>query len=85
MIILNVVLGVLAAAMLVAIGRTIAGPSHAERTLAIDFGFAIGVAAIAVLAVRLDDPALLDLVLAATLLGFLSTVAFAHLAERRAG
>lgn len=83
MILLDVVLGVLTAAMLVAIGRTIAGPTSADRTLAIDFGFAIAVAAMAVLAARLDNPALLDLVLAGTLLGFLSTVAFAHLVERR--
>ncbi len=82
---LNVVLGVLAVAMLVAIGRTIFGPTPADRALAVDFGFAIFVAGIAVLAVRLDEPALLDLVLAATLVGFLGTVAVAKLVEHVAG
>ncbi len=50
--------------------------------LGLDFGFAVFIAGIAVLAVRLDQPAVLDLVLVATLVGFLATVAFAHLVER---
>jgi multicomponent Na+:H+ antiporter subunit F len=78
---LDVVLAVLALAMLVAIGRTIAGPTHADRGLAVDFGFAVFVAGLAVLSVRLAEPALLDLVLAATLVGFLGTVAVAKLVE----
>lgn len=82
MVVLDVILVVLALAMLVAIGRTLFGPSNADRVLGVDFGFLIFVAAIAVLAVRLDSPSLLDLVLAATLIGFLSTVALARLAER---
>lgn len=80
---LDIALVLLILAMVVAIARTALGPTNADRTLGVDFGFAIFIAAIAVLAVRLDTPALLDLVLVATLLGFLSTVAFAKLAERR--
>lgn len=83
MIVLDVALVVLVVALVVAIVRIMVGPSHADRALAVDFGFAVFVAGLAVLAVRLSNPALIDLVLAATLLGFLSTVAFARLAERR--
>lgn len=81
---LDAVLVVLALAMLVAIARTVVGPTHADRALAVDLGFAVFVAGIAVLAVRLDEPALLDLVLAATLVGFLGTVAVAKLVEHSA-
>lgn len=79
---LDVLLAVLVLAMLVAIGRTLLGPTNADRTLGVDFGFAVFVAGLAVLAVRLDSPALLDLVLVATLVGFLATVALAKLVER---
>lgn len=78
----DVVLLGLVAAMVVAIARTVLGPSNADRALGVDFGFAVFIAAVAVLALRLEEPALLDLVLAATLVGFLSTVAIAALAER---
>lgn len=79
---LDILLAVLVLALLVAIGRVLFGPTNADRTLGLDFGFAVFVAGLAVLALRLDSPALLDLVLAATLLGFLATVAFAQLVER---
>lgn len=69
-------------AMLVAIGRIVVGPTGADRALGVDLGFAVFVAALALLAVRLDAPELLDLALAATLLGFLGTVSFAYLVER---
>jgi multicomponent Na+:H+ antiporter subunit F len=78
---IDVVLVVLALALLVAVLRTVRGPTHADRALAVDFGFAAFVAGIAVLGLRLDEPALLDLVLAATLVGFLGTVAIAKLGE----
>lgn len=74
---------VLALAMMVAIGRVAVGPSDADRVLGVDFGFAVFIIALAVLAVRLDAPSLVDLVLAVTVVGFLGTVAFAVLAERR--
>lgn len=80
--ILDVLLLVLVLVLLVAIGRTIWGRSQADRALAVDLGFAVFVAGLALLAVRLDTRALLDLVLAATLVGFLGTVAFAKLVER---
>lgn len=78
----DLLLAALAVAMLVAIGRVVLGPSRADRVLGLDFGFAILTASVAVLALRLDTPALLSLVLAATLIGFLGTVAMAALVER---
>ena len=57
----------------------VVGPGDADRALAVDFGFVVAVSAIALLAVRLDAPALLDLVLVGTLVGFLTTVAYARL------
>ncbi|SFO76087.1 multicomponent Na+:H+ antiporter subunit F [Geodermatophilus dictyosporus] len=83
MILLDAALVVLALALGAATLRLVAGPTDADRALAVDLGFAVVVAAIALLAVRLDRPALLDLVLVATLVGFLSTVAFARLVAAR--
>ncbi|MGY1452840.1 monovalent cation/H+ antiporter complex subunit F [Streptomyces sp. SS8] len=77
-----VLLGVLAVTMAVAVWRMSAGPTDADRVVAVDLAFVVFVAAVALLAVRLDTPAVLILVLAATLLGFLATVAVAHLLER---
>ena len=83
MILIDAALAVLALALVVATVRLVVGPTDADRALGVDFGFAVVVAAFALLAVRLDAPALLDLVLVATLVGFLSTVAFARLVAAR--
>ena len=83
MILLDVALVVLALALVVATVRLVVGPTDADRALGVDLGFAVVIAAVALLAVRLDAPALLDLVLVATLVGFLSTVAFARLVATR--
>ncbi len=80
---LDVVLAVLALTMLVAVGRIALGPTQADRALGLDYGFAVVIAAIAVLAVRLEQSALVDLALAGTLIGFIGTVAVAALVERR--
>jgi multicomponent Na+:H+ antiporter subunit F len=83
MILLDVILVVLMAALLAAVARLVAGPTDADRAVALDYGFFVFVAGLAVLAVRLDERSLLDLVLVATLVGFLATVALARLVERR--
>ncbi|TKJ18121.1 monovalent cation/H+ antiporter complex subunit F [Blastococcus sp. CCUG 61487] len=80
---LDAALVVLGLALLVATHRVAAGPTDADRALGVDLGFAIVIAAVAVLAVRLEAPAVLDLVLVATLVGFLSTVAVARLVASR--
>lgn len=83
MVLLDAALVVLALALVVATVRVAGGPTDADRALGVDFGFAVVIAGIALLAVRLDAPALLDLVLVATLVGFLSTVAVARLVSTR--
>ncbi|MGW0506571.1 monovalent cation/H+ antiporter complex subunit F [Micromonospora sp. NPDC003241] len=82
MILLDVVLVVLACAMAVVIGRLVRGPADADRAAALDLGFFVFLAALAVLAARLDAPDLLDLVLTGTLVSFLATVAMARLVHR---
>lgn len=80
---IEILIGVLGATMPVVIWRLVAGPADADRVVAVDLGFVVFVAAVALLAVRLRAPAALILVLAATVVGFLITVAIAHLLERR--
>lgn len=74
---------VLAAAAVAAAVRVVRGPSDADRVLAVDLGFVVVLAALALLAVRLRAPALLDLVVVGTLVGFLATVALARLVGSR--
>ena len=83
MILLDVVLVVLAGAMTVVIGRLVIGPTDADRAAALDLGFFVFLAALTVLAARLDAPDLLDLVLTGTLVSFLATVAMSRLVHRR--
>lgn len=64
--------------------RVVVGPSDADRVLAVDLGFIVVVCSIALLAVRMRTPAVLDLVLVATLVGFLTTVVLARLVAGRA-
>lgn len=83
MFLLDVVLVVLALSGLPVIWRLAVGPTDADRAAALDLGFFVVLAAVAVLAARLDFPALLDLVLTGTLVAFLATVALARLVHRR--
>lgn len=83
MILLDLVLAVLGLTFVVATGRIIGGPNDADRAAGLDFAFFVFMSAVAVLAIRLDTIVLLDIVLIATLVGFLATVALARLVERR--
>ncbi|MGE5291110.1 MAG: monovalent cation/H+ antiporter complex subunit F [Micromonosporaceae bacterium] len=83
MLVIDVLLGILATVMAVVIWRLVTGPTDADRVVAVDLAFVVFVAGAALLAVRLQAPSVLILVLAATLVGFLATVAIAHLLERR--
>nr|WP_299037507.1 monovalent cation/H+ antiporter complex subunit F [uncultured Pseudokineococcus sp.] len=74
---------VMALSLAVAAWRVVVGPSDADRVLAVDLGFIVVVCSIALLAVRARTPALLDLVLVATLVGFLTTVVLARLVAGR--
>lgn len=80
---IDILLLVLGIVMVVAIGRVVTGPTSADRVVALDLGFVVFISATALLSVRLETPPILILVLAATLVGFLATVAIAHLLEWR--
>ncbi|GIJ25325.1 hypothetical protein Vqi01_04870 [Micromonospora qiuiae] len=82
MTVLDVLLVVLAGAMAAAVFRLVVGPTDADRAAALDLGFFVFLAAVALLAARLPAPDLLDLVLAGTLVSFLATVAMARLVHR---
>ncbi|MCO7219596.1 monovalent cation/H+ antiporter complex subunit F [Klenkia sp. PcliD-1-E] len=81
--VLDALLVLLAVCLVMATVRAVRGPSDADRVLGVDFGFLVTLGAVALLAVRLRTPALLDLVLIGTLVGFLATIALARLVVRR--
>lgn len=80
---IDVSLAVLALTFPLALVRAWIGPSVADRAVAADVGLYVVVAAIALLAVRTGTESFIDVVLMATLLGFLATVALGFLAGRR--
>ncbi len=79
---IDAALVILAVALITALVRVAIGPTLADRALAADVCFFVVVAAVALLAVRLDSATFLDAVLVATLLGFVATVALARLVGR---
>jgi multicomponent Na+:H+ antiporter subunit F len=83
MIVVDLALLALAAGFLAALARVIVGPSVADRAVAADVCFYAVVAALALLSVRLEAPALLDAVLVATMLGFIATISLARLVRRK--
>jgi multicomponent Na+:H+ antiporter subunit F len=72
----------LAVAFAISLIRAFKGPSVADRAVAADVGLCAVVAAIAILAVRAGSTAFIDVVLVATLLGFLATIALSSLVRR---
>jgi multicomponent Na+:H+ antiporter subunit F len=79
---LDLALAVLAVAFAISLIRAVRGPSVADRAVAADVALYAVVAAIALLAVRAGSTAFIDVVLIATLLGFLATVALSALVGR---
>jgi multicomponent Na+:H+ antiporter subunit F len=79
---LDVAIGALALTLLPAMWRIIRGPSAADRAVASDLVFFVFVAAVALLAVRLDLAGLFDIVIVATVVGFLAPVTLARLIDR---
>ncbi len=76
---LTVLAGVFALAMI----RALRGPTLGDRAVAADICLYVVIAAIALLALRSGAEQLLDVVLVATLLGFLATIALSVLVGRR--
>lgn len=63
--------------------RMVAGPNSADRALASDFILFVTIGLIALLGVALASSATFDLVLVATAVGFLATLALARLITRQ--
>lgn len=76
-------LALVALSFLLALVRVVRGPSIADRALGADVAFSAAVAAVALLTLVAGSEEFLDLVLIATLLGFLATVALSVLVGRR--
>jgi multicomponent Na+:H+ antiporter subunit F len=68
-----------AVGMLAAVYRAFRGPTAADRLVAAELGFIATVCAVVLVEMRVDLPALLDIALAAVLVGFLATVGLSRL------
>ena len=79
----DIVFAVLAMAFLLALLRVFRGPSLADRAMAAEVCLVTVVGAIALLAVRLESTHFWDVIVVATLLQFISTVALGRLLERK--
>ena len=79
----DVALVLLALATLPALVRVVRGPTATDRVVAAELVFIVAVAAVVLLAVRLDEPVLIDLALVAVLVGFVATVSLTRLIRRR--
>lgn len=77
MTVLDWALLLLALSIAVSALRILQGPTAADRAVAADVCLYALIAAIALIAVRMDAEALADITVAAALLGFLATVALA--------
>ncbi|MCK5770751.1 monovalent cation/H+ antiporter complex subunit F [Algiphilus sp.] len=74
---------VLALALVLALLRLLAGPSLADRVVALELIASLTVGLIAANAVFADMPAALDVALVLALTGFLAAIAFSRYLERR--
>ena len=79
----EVLLGLLAVAMLLAFVRLIRGPHVTDRVVALDLITTIGVAMSAIYATINDAPVFLDVAILVAIVSFVGTIAFAYYLERR--
>lgn len=74
----NISLAILTLAFVLTIVRIVIGPTLPDRVLALDMLVFIGIAYIAVMAIKTGFALYLDISIALGLVGFLATVAFAR-------
>lgn len=74
----SITLVVLSIAFVLTALRVVIGPGLADRVLALDMLVSIGIGFIAVIAIKTGFTLYLDIAIALSLVGFLSTVAFAR-------
>jgi multicomponent Na+:H+ antiporter subunit F len=80
---LEVVLGVLALALVLGFVRLLRGPSLPDRVVAFDLLATVGVGISAVYSMAYDQPVFLDVAVVIALISFVGTVAFARYIEER--
>ena len=83
LIVADLLLGLLAAALLPAFVRLARGPDLTDRVVALDLITMIAVAISALYATAHDAPVFLDVAILMALITFVGTIAFAHYLERR--
>lgn len=74
----TITLGILSLAFILTTIRVAVGPSLPDRILALDMLVSIGIGFIVVIAIKTGFTLYLDIAIALSLVGFLSTVAFAR-------
>ena len=77
----DIVAGVLALSLGLVLVRLLRGPSLADRVVALDLLAVLGVSLLALLGLRYQQPALLDVAILLGLVGFVGSVAFARIME----
>lgn len=80
----RVVLGMLVAAMVLALVRLLRGPSTPDRVVALELVSTLSVGVIAVYTIDTNETQLLGAATVLALLAFLGTVAFARYLEKKA-
>ncbi len=80
---LEIVLGVLALAVVLGFVRLLRGPSLPDRVVAIDLLATVGVGISAVYSIAHNQPVFLDVAVVLALISFVGTVAFARYIEER--
>jgi multicomponent Na+:H+ antiporter subunit F len=78
----SIALALLGLALLLVLVRLVQGPHLADRALALDLISTIGVALAAVVAIRWNATAYLDVAVVIALTAFIATIAFARYVER---
>ncbi len=74
----TIAFGMLVVAFFLTLFRLVRGPSIADRVLALDFLFTLGMAFIAIYVVATGRDLYVDIAIALGLVGFLATVAYAR-------
>jgi multicomponent Na+:H+ antiporter subunit F len=74
----SITLVILSVAFILVAARVVLGPDLADRVLALDMLISLGIGFIAVIATKTGFTLYLDIAIALSLVGFLSTVAFAR-------
>ena len=80
---IDILVGVLFACVILAVVRFVRGPFDADRVVALDVLFAVGVAFCAAAALYTGRGLFLDIAIGVALVGFVATLAWARLVERR--